>query len=84
MRIIVNLATMPPDCSLVDADDCTSLSVEVARTEHAFIPPEVLQALAEHEQVGSDWTTRFQAMLDYARSKGWTSTDGDVRAHVVW
>jgi hypothetical protein len=84
MRIIVSLATIPPGCRLVEADDCTSLSVEVVRVEHAFIAPEVLQAMAAREITRSDWPTRFGAMLDYARSKGWTDTDGAVRAHVVW
>jgi hypothetical protein len=34
--------------------------------------------------VGTDWPTRFDAMLDYARGKGWLDESGThLRAHVV-
>ena len=31
------------------------------------------------------WETGFTAMLDFARTKGWLSDDGEaIRAHVEW
>jgi hypothetical protein len=35
--------------------------------------------------VGDGWPARFAAMLDFARDKGWLSSDGEaIRAHVEW
>ena len=35
--------------------------------------------------VGDSWGPDFDAMLDYARAKGWLSEDGSlIRAHVEW
>jgi hypothetical protein len=35
--------------------------------------------------VGITWDDDMAAMLDYARSKGWLSDDGEaIRAHVEW
>lgn len=37
------------------------------------------------DAVAPDWAARFQAMLDFARTKGWTSEDGqEIRAHLQW
>ena len=34
---------------------------------------------------GASWEAEFAAMLDYARTKGWLSEDGEaIRAHVEW
>jgi hypothetical protein len=30
------------------------------------------------------WEADFDAMADYARSKGWLDDSGNVRAHLVW
>jgi hypothetical protein len=36
-------------------------------------------------QVGPDWDERFDAMLEYARTKGWLDEAAHtVRAHVEW
>lgn len=50
--------------------------------EHAFLRPEGVQALAN--STDPDWQARFDKMIDYARSKGWTDDDGRVRAHLEW
>ncbi len=31
-----------------------------------------------------DWETGFTGMVEYATTKGWTSEDGSLRAHVEW
>jgi hypothetical protein len=41
-----------------------------------------IDALREAGPGDDGWTTRFDAMIDYARSKGWTDGAGAVRAHV--
>lgn len=54
--------------------------------EHVWLRVDALRELAlgsvapdEHD----DWRDGFDAMITYARSKGWTSDDGrSVRAHV--
>lgn len=36
-------------------------------------------------RVPEDWDARFDAMLDYARGKGWVDEDGRaIQAHVEW
>jgi hypothetical protein len=36
-------------------------------------------------QVADDWDQRFDAMCEYAASKGWVDpTDGALQAHVEW
>jgi len=54
--------------------------------EHVWLGVDALRELAlgsvapdEHD----DWRDGFDAMITYARSKGWTSADGgSVRAHI--
>jgi hypothetical protein len=43
-----------------------------------------LKQAASRGPVGADWTQRWNAMIDYARSKGWLSADeARVQAHLV-
>jgi hypothetical protein len=52
-------------------DGDASISVEALRTAAAAAPVE------------PGWDARFDAMVDYARSKGWLSADGRaIQAHV--
>ena len=40
--------------------------------------------MAEREDDDEEWHAGFEAMLGYARSRGWISEDGDgIRAHVT-
>jgi hypothetical protein len=50
--------------------------------EHAFLSPDSVRALADG--TSDDWRARFDNMIDFARSKGWTDGDGRVRAHLEW
>lgn len=56
-----------------DADAGTDALLDVAK----------LRALAGHHQP-ADWDQGFDKMIAYARSKGWTTDDHRVRAHVEW
>jgi hypothetical protein len=50
----------------------------------AWIKITALRTLAE-TRVPPDWSERFDAMLRYAETKGWLSTDGtQVNGHCEW
>lgn len=52
--------------------------------ETAWIRTGAVRALA-HGSVDDDWDEGFEAMLEYAASKGWLSEDGsEIQAHVEW
>ena len=51
--------------------------------DDAFIDPNVLRRLAAGK-TGSKWDERFDAMVAYARSKGWISESGAIQAHCDW
>lgn len=56
----------------------------VVDRETAWIRTGAVRALA-HSRVDSDWDEGFEAMLEYAASKGWLSDDGsEIQAHVEW
>lgn len=43
-----------------------------------------LRAAASAQGVAADWPARWEAMLGYARGRGWLSADGSlVRAHIA-
>ena len=76
--------SVPPAVELLDVDDLTSLKIVSAQPEHSYIAPETLRALAGDAVADPEWDERFQSMLEYARSHGWTRDDGAVRAHIEW
>lgn len=50
--------------------------------DHAWVEVEAVRALAG-EAATAEWQTAFDAMLDYARSKGYLDESGDaIRAHL--
>jgi hypothetical protein len=49
---------------------------------HALLGIDVLRTAAGRDRAAG-WEKDFDAMIDYARTKGWTVGD-HVRAHVVW
>ncbi len=52
--------------------------------EHAWIGVDAIRRLAAG-RVGDSWDADFEAMLGYARSKGWFDEAGHaIRAHVEW
>ena len=49
----------------------------------AFLDAAALRAAAEPRATAPDWSTRWDAMIAGARSKGWVSEDGaSIRVHV--
>lgn len=87
------------EVALRDVDDTTTfkvvaaLSADVDRVlraaewglvagEDALISIEAVRRAASG-QVSDDWPDSFEAMLAYARRKGWLSADGAaIRAHI--
>ncbi|MEJ5254032.1 MAG: hypothetical protein WHS89_01665 [Acidimicrobiales bacterium] len=52
-------------------------------SDHIWVSIEVVRRLAGAR--GDGWSSGFEGMLAYARSKGWTDeTDTHVRAHLIW
>ena len=49
----------------------------------AFLDTAALRAAAELRATAADWSTRWDAMIAYARTQGWLSDDGaSVQVHV--
>jgi hypothetical protein len=48
---------------------------------HVWLDPQWLRA--QGGSFGPEWEASFDAMVDFARSKGWTDPDGFLRAHIV-
>ena len=49
----------------------------------AFLDTAALRAAAEPRATAADWSTRWDAMIAYARTKGWLSDDGaSVQVHI--
>ena len=52
--------------------------------DHALITIDAVRRLAAG-RVADDWDTRFEAMLGYARTKGWIDDTGNaIQAHVEY
>jgi hypothetical protein len=57
----------------------------MAEEGDAFIDIEAVKRLAGERSLRPDWLASFDAMVDYARTHGWVSTDGrSIRAHCEW
>jgi hypothetical protein len=84
VRIAIDITTVPPRATLLDADDFERFDVVITNAEHAFIAPDCLRRLAGERAADPEWTERLERMLEYARSHGWTGDDGSIRAHIEW
>jgi hypothetical protein len=63
--------TVGPDGDvLVPTATVRRLAVDAAREKGSSLDP--------------DWESEFSGMIRYAATKGWTSEDGALRAHVEW
>ncbi|MET0821191.1 MAG: hypothetical protein ABWY58_09515 [Aeromicrobium sp.] len=90
MILQIEIATVRLD----ELDDLDRLSARVARRAelpawaevvgdgHLAVDPAVLAGLAGARGSEPAWRARFDAMLDRARSHGWTTDAGRVRLHV--
>jgi hypothetical protein len=67
-----------------DADAAAALAAAGLGTvdgDNVWLSAAALRAAGDGS---ADWLAGFEAMLGYAASKGWASTDGElVRAHIV-
>lgn len=53
-----------------------------AGEQHVWLSPSVLRFLSGHAGEPA-WESSFQAMVDFATSKGWTNEHGQLRAHIT-
>jgi hypothetical protein len=51
---------------------------------HVFVDVEALRALAGEHGRDRGWLASLDAMLAYARARGWTDDNGALRGHVQW
>ena len=55
-----------------------------------MVPTTALRRMAEDAArvegttLDPEWERKFGGMVEYAATKGWTSDDGALRAHVEW
>jgi hypothetical protein len=82
MWVEIDLETVPPGVALREAHDLGSLKVVVRGAEHAHVSATTLRDLAGERASDPEWTEQLEAMVAYARSKGWVRDDGAIRAHV--
>lgn len=74
---------------LVDPQPADRLDQSIARigsrdgAEHVRLVPSVLRFLSS-EAGNTEWDAKFDAMIQYAASKGWLDEQGRVRAHITW
>jgi hypothetical protein len=50
---------------------------------HAWINPQWLLKRSPNAS-SAEWMLRFDKMLEYARSSGYLSDQGEIRAHIDW
>jgi hypothetical protein len=98
MYLEIDLTQSPASVRLVDADELRSFNVVVHEAgagaasrwpdavarheEHAWIRVSALRELAA-PTAGPGWDAEFDAMLGFARSRGWLDEEHDaVRGHV--
>jgi hypothetical protein len=82
MIISVDLSSIPPLCTVVDASNFHDLKVVATVHEHGFISTQALEEMVDRELKDQDWRGSFEAMLEYAETHGWVNDLGQVRAHV--
>ncbi len=71
--------------AMPDTDVARAALATVARLDgrdHAWIAPDRVRAWAG--PVPPDWDAQFATMIAYATGKGWTDSDGSLRAHITY
>ncbi len=74
---------------LVDPQPAPLLEQAIVRVgsrdgaDHVRLVPSVLRFLSS-EAGNAEWDAKFDAMVQYAASKGWLDEQGRVRAHITW
>ena len=81
MIIEVDLASVPPNVQLLNAEDVTSFKL-VTRGEHAFVQRDTLISLAGEHGSSPQWRADLDQMFSYAASQGWANDEGAIRAHI--
>jgi hypothetical protein len=54
-------------------------------TEHIYLSVDALKQRANWAVASADWREDFAAMVDFAKSRGWTADNGEsLQSHVEW
>lgn len=92
---VMRIRVEPGGPRLLDADNYADFAVELAAGadeaalagrvdvdgEQAWVDEPWLRALGGYDEAGR--RERYEAMLDFARGRGWLGADGRIAAHVV-
>ncbi|MCV7356647.1 hypothetical protein [Mycolicibacterium fluoranthenivorans] len=81
MYLRVDTRTTPPDVQVCEPEDFTAFKVVVVTAAHSWVDPADLSELAGRGG-DAEWQQKLAAMIDFARSKGWTDESGRIRAHI--
>lgn len=83
MYIEIDPSVIPATTVVHEPEDFTSFKIVVRAAEHAWVSVDSLAGLVGHRAADPVWRQGFEAMLDYARRRGWVE-GGAVRAHIEW
>ncbi|MGH9016876.1 MAG: hypothetical protein ACRDY1_03925 [Acidimicrobiales bacterium] len=61
----------------------TGAAVGTVEGDEVLVDVAAVERLARRS-VGPGWDEEFAGMLDFARSKGWLTEEGAIRAHIEW
>jgi hypothetical protein len=70
----------------LDAEEARRALGAVAELQgdDAFVDQAGLISLPGARADDAEWMKQFQAMVEYARPKGWVDASGRLQAHLVW
>ena len=71
------------EVALAEPDVFTAFDAVVEVPAHLWVLPEVLLSLAGPRADDREWRDKYDAMVAFATSKGWTDEQGRIRAHVT-
>ena len=84
MHIELDLNTVPPGLRLSDADNFADFAITARRPQTASVSRQTLEALAGDRAGDPEWQRQLDAMIAYARSRGWIGDDGAIQGHIEW
>ncbi|MFD7006245.1 MULTISPECIES: hypothetical protein [Rhodococcus] len=51
--------------------------------QQVFVDPDTIRGLAGEKALDPSWSTRFEAMIEFADRRGWISPAGEIRVHIA-
>ncbi|AGP61326.1 hypothetical protein [Streptomyces rapamycinicus] len=75
------LVVLSPDGRPDGLEDALRDVGSIGPDGHAYLRIDAVRRLAGNTAEDPAWTTAFDQMIDYARSRGWVTCDATLRAH---